>query len=86
MPGVRWCCQDAVVGWKEKSICSMVPREAGKHMERTHITKGTSETEDLDGAKRICVWFLMAARAACKLFFFDCILGTWCQSGCVLGQ
>lgn len=28
-----------MVGWREKSICSMVPREAGIHMGRTHITK-----------------------------------------------
>lgn len=61
MPGVRRRCQGAVVGRREQSICSTVPREAAKHMERTHIAKGTSESEDLDGAEKICVQFLILA-------------------------
>lgn len=61
MPGFRRYCQDAVVERREKSICSMVPREAGKHMERGHITEGNSETEDLDRAEKICVRFLLSA-------------------------
>ena len=55
MPGFRRRCQDAAVGGRVKLVCSRVPREAGNHMERTRITKSTSEIEDLDGDENLCL-------------------------------